>query len=59
MADLIQMPFGMVSVVGRGMDVLDGVHVPQREWVVSGFIALLISMPYLFNRNVFDLWVKS
>ena len=28
-ANWIQMPFGMVNGVGRGIRVLDGVHVPQ------------------------------
>jgi len=31
MADWIRMPFGMVSGVGRGIVVLDGVHMPQGE----------------------------
>jgi len=32
------MPFGMVSGVGEKMDVLDGVYVRQREWVVLGLV---------------------
>jgi len=35
-ADWIHMPFGVVSGVGRGMGVLDGVHTPQGESEVSG-----------------------
>jgi len=49
------MPFGMVSGVGRGMGVLDGVHVPQGE----GGLVPIVSMVYLINRNVFDSCVKS
>jgi len=36
-ADSIRMPFGMVSEVGRGMGVLDGVHVPQGRGGFMGF----------------------
>jgi len=36
-ADWIQMPFGVVSGVGPGIEVLDGVHVPQGEGAVSVF----------------------
>ena len=35
-ADWIWMSFGVVSGVGREMGVIDGIHVPQREWDVSG-----------------------
>jgi len=34
--DWICMPFGMVSGVGHGMGVVDGVHVPQVEGAVLG-----------------------
>jgi len=32
----IELSFGVVIGVGPGIDVLDGVHVPQGEGVVSG-----------------------
>ena len=35
-ADWIQMPFGVVSVVGRGMDVLDVLDDHQMEGEVFG-----------------------
>ena len=35
-ADWIQMPFGMVSGVGRGMGVLDGVVIVEGEGAVLG-----------------------
>jgi len=34
--ELIKLLFGVVSGVGEGMGVLDGVHVTQREAAVSG-----------------------
>jgi len=39
MRDLIELSFGVVSGVGGGMGVVDGVHVPQEEGVVSGILA--------------------
>ena len=36
MADWIRMPFGMVSAVGRGMDVLNGVMIVEEEGTVLG-----------------------
>jgi len=36
-ADCIWMSFGMVSVVVRGMGMVDGVHMPQVEGAVLGF----------------------
>jgi len=36
MADSIQMSFGMVSGIGRGMGVLDGVMIFEGEGAVSG-----------------------
>jgi len=39
--ETIKMSFGMVSEVGRGMGVLDGIHIPQGEG--DGFdVGLLI-----------------
>ena len=35
MAEWIRVPFGVVSGVGRGIGVLDGVYVPQWEDGVS------------------------
>jgi len=39
-ADWIGMPFGVVSGVGPGIDVLDAVHVPQVEGAVSGIFGI-------------------
>jgi len=42
-----------VSGVGLGIDVLDGVHVPQGEMVVWGFLAPndpLVSMAYFLTE---------
>jgi len=36
-ADLIWISFGVVSGVGRGIGILDGVHMPQGEGEVWGF----------------------
>ena len=60
-ADWIWMPFRMVSGVGWGLGVLDGIHVPQGEGprAVWGLAAPLVSMAYLFNNNVFDSCVKN
>ena len=53
----------VVSGVGPGIDVLDGVHVPQKEEEVWGICqsssSPLVSMADIFNRNVFDSCVKS
>ena len=38
MVDLIRMPFGVVSGVGRGMGVLDGVEIVEEEGAVLGYI---------------------
>ena len=47
------MPFGMVSGVGRrGMGVLDRVHAPQEKGRFRGVLPQLVSIAYLFNRNV-------
>jgi len=35
----IELSFGVVSGVGPGIHVLDGVHVPQGEWAVSSMIS--------------------
>jgi len=35
----IERLFGMVNVLGPGIDVLDGVHVPQGEGAVSGMVS--------------------
>jgi len=34
----IELSFGVVSGVGPGIHVLDGVHVPQGEGCVSGIV---------------------
>ena len=60
------MPFGMVSAVAPGTDVLDGVHVPQGEGAVSWIFWHLypirlngwIGKTYCSPRNVFD-WCKK
>jgi len=36
MADWIRMPFGMVSGVGQGMGVFDGVVIVEGEWQFWG-----------------------
>jgi len=38
MADWIRIPFGVVSGVGRGIGVLDGVQVPQGKGGVGHFV---------------------
>ena len=53
------MLFGVVSGVGRGMGVLDGVHVPQGEEGVLGGCLFQWFEWHIFNRNVFDSCVKS
>jgi len=40
MADWIRMPFGVVIGVSPGIDVLDGVHVPQGDGAVSGIFGI-------------------
>jgi len=50
----------MVSGVGRGTGVLDGVHVPQKE--VGGlrvFLSYQFELCIFLNRNVFDSCMKS
>jgi len=44
------MPFGVVSGVGRGMGVLDGVHVPQGEEDVSGIFCRIGLNGIFFNK---------
>jgi len=41
-ADYISVPFGVVNGVGRGMGVLDGVHIPKGEGEVSGLFSPLV-----------------
>jgi len=36
----IELSFGVVSGVGRGMGVLDGVQVPQGVWQFRGVLTL-------------------
>jgi len=63
----IKLSFGMVSGVGPGIDVLDGVlvHMPQGEGAVSGVfrhlhpIRLNGKNTYCSLINVFDSCVKS
>jgi len=38
----VEMPFGVVSVVARGTDVLDGVYIPMGR---GGFAGLVGSLP--------------
>jgi len=45
-ADSIRMPFGMVSGVGRGMDVLDGSRCPKGKGCVERFV-----LPLLWRRE--------
>jgi len=37
--EAIELPFGVVSGVGTGIDVFDGVHMPQGEGEVLAFFA--------------------
>ena len=48
-ADWIWMPFGVVSVVGRGMGVLDGVEIVEEEGAVLG---LNVGHPIVINRTL-------
>ena len=34
----IKLSFAVMSGVGRGMGVLDGIHIPLGEWEVLGFL---------------------
>jgi len=43
------MPFGVVSVVGRGMGVLDGVEIVEEEGAVLG---LNVGHPIVINRTL-------
>jgi len=45
-AEWIQMPFGMVSGIDRGMGVLDGVGDRRREWAVLG---VNLGRPFVTN----------
>jgi len=53
--DLIKLSFGVVSWVGEGMGVLDGSTYPKGK---GRFQLTLVSVVYLFNRNVFGSCVK-
>ena len=48
----IELLFGVVSEVGSGIDVLDGVHMPQREGAVSGMDSGIFRhlRPHSFER---------
>jgi len=62
MADWIRMPFGVVSGVGPGIGVLDGVHVQQGKGAVSTVFCphWPIGFNGVFcNRNIFDSCTKS
>ena len=48
MADWIWVPFGLVSGLGRGMGVLDGVHIWKREREFLG-IALPVDLNGIFE----------
>ena len=53
--ELTELSFGMVSRVGPGIDVLDGVHVLQGEGAVSGMVSgIFRGMTYCSPRNVFN-----
>jgi len=47
----IELAFWVVSGVGPGIDVLDGVHVSQGEGVVSGMVSGILRHlnPHLFE----------
>jgi len=59
----IKLLLGMMSGVGPGNDVLDGVDVLQGEgmasWGSSPHWYHWVSKAYLLNINVFDLCMKS
>jgi len=38
--ELIELSFGVVSGVGTGIDVLDGVHVPEGKGLFLGFFVI-------------------
>jgi len=48
----IELLFGVVSGVGSGVDVLDGVHMPQGEGAVSGMDSGIFRnlRPHSFER---------
>ena len=47
-ADWIIIPFGVVSGIGRGMGVLDGVAIVEREGAVS---SVNLERPIVTNRH--------
>jgi len=49
--ELIKLSFGMESGVVRGIDVLDGIHVPQDEGAVSGIFRHLRPPLHLDGQN--------
>jgi len=58
MADGIWLAFQLVSMVGRGMDVLDcGSRASMERGGFGGFPSL-VSMAYFSNRNVFNSCMK-
>jgi len=55
----IKLSFGVVSVAGPGIGVLDGVNVVEKERAVSwGFSPIGVNA-YLVNRSVFNLCMKN
>jgi len=52
MADWIRIPLGMMSGVGRGMGVSDGVHMPQGEWEVLG-VCIPIGLTGVFLTEMY------
>jgi len=50
----IELSCGVVSGVGSGIHVLDGVHVPQGEEAVSGVVSGIVRhfRPILYNGDV-------
>jgi len=48
---VIELSFGVVSGVGPGIDVLDGVHVPQGVGAVSGIVSGICAPIRLNGRN--------
>ena len=62
MREPIELLFGVVSWVGPGIGVWNGVHVAQGDGVDFGVVCLHWSNGFsglIFKRNVFDSCVKS
>ena len=59
MHEPIEMQFGVVRGVSRGMGVLVGANVPQGEEEVLGFFDSICLNGIFLNKNVLDSCVKS